>query len=454
MLTKCNSSISSAIRLCLNRAMSGLSRGADGGDLRYFLTEVSSFDFPKEARYWMRHFQENRDPGRSFAVIQISRLIIDQQHKLAKVCDAMAFLQRNGMPVVLIHGVDDSQCAGKAVQSIRDQIRQDSIELIECLSKRKCHARPVFLMNTIQAEESDIGYTVSGVDKSVLDWCLSGSVNQCLPVVASLAETHDGQIVSLPTSLTTQEIAAVLQPMKVMFLELAGGLRTLEGKVVPQVQFFGRHCDVQSEPWFTGDVCEMVSWFSHLLEMLPPRSSAVITSPDKLLQELFTHSGSGTIFQKREPINRIRSLNDVDLGRFQSLLERSFQQKLNSQYFDRLDERLDSIYLSDGYSQAAVITKEPAANDFYYLDKFVIGQSLRGDGIATILWSQIRRDYSNLFWRSKIDNPIRNWYFQKAEGSWKDEEWIIYWYGINNRDYLNQLIHHAITMDQSFGICS
>ena len=70
-------------------------------------------------------------------------------------------------------------------------------------------------MNTIQAEESDIGYTVSGVDKSVLDWCLSGSVNQCLPVVASLAETHDGQIVSLPTSLTTQEIAAVLQPMKV-----------------------------------------------------------------------------------------------------------------------------------------------------------------------------------------------------------------------------------------------
>lgn len=64
-----------------------------------------------------------------------------------------------------------------------------------------------------------------------------------------------------------------------------------------------------------------VEWFSSLLDRLPTRSSAVISDPEKLLEELFTHRGSGTIFQKREPIHRIRSLDDIDIKRFQDLLE-------------------------------------------------------------------------------------------------------------------------------------
>lgn len=88
------------------------------------------------------------------------------------------------------------------------------MQLVSNLSKLDCPARPIVLMNTLQVKRNGVDYEVSGVNRSALDWCLSSS-RQHVPVVASLAETYHGQIVSLPTSLATQEIAATLQPMKV-----------------------------------------------------------------------------------------------------------------------------------------------------------------------------------------------------------------------------------------------
>ena len=93
-----------------------------------------------------------------------------------------------------------------------------------------------------------------------------------------------------------------------------------------------------------------------LLDALPRSSSVVITAPDKLTKELFTHKGAGTFITYGERIHRHTSLGQVDVARLKDLLESSFGRPCDSAYFDTLPRRLDGLYLSESYTACAIVT--------------------------------------------------------------------------------------------------
>lgn len=193
-----------------------------------------------------------------------------------------------------------------------------------------------------------------------------------------------------------------------------------------------------------------INEIASLVNRLPSVSSAVITSPDKIIKELFTHQGSGTIFHKTEIINRYKSLKDVDVPRLAKLVTQSFQKPLKPDYMETVEKHLCSVYISESYSAAAVVIQDKENCEIPYLDKFVISSTSQGQGTSDELWDILTRDFRSLFWRSRVTNKINPWYFIRADGSWTNGDWIIFWYGVDQPKSSHSLVEFAANLPASF----
>lgn len=205
------------------------------------------------------------------------------------------------------------------------------------------------------------------------------------------------------------------------------------------------------------------------LFQLPRDSSAVIVShrsPKALIANLITnrpaHSPSlhysllpvkqnqhmPTIVRRGLPIRVIRDVKLIDKEKCTKLLEASFRQVLDGEsYFARLEECMDFIIVAgaegDGdYQAAAIVTREkdpqdPSSAPITYLDKFAVLPSLQGDGTVDFMWTALRDETFglglldalnpnggkegigfgvDLVWRSRADNPVNKWYFERSNG--------------------------------------
>jgi amino-acid N-acetyltransferase len=141
------------------------------------------------------------------------------------------------------------------------------------------------------------------------------------------------------------------------------------------------------------------------------------------------------------------SLRDpkVDLARLVHLIEDSFDRKLDAEhYLNRVDDRLAGLIVAGEYEGGAILTWEtPPGIDpdiskadrsrlVPYLDKFaVLKRSQGAGGVADILFNAMVRDCfpNGVCWRSRRDNPVNKWYFERARGTWKmpDTNWTMFW---------------------------
>ncbi|WVW82169.1 amino-acid acetyltransferase, mitochondrial [Kwoniella bestiolae CBS 10118] len=212
------------------------------------------------------------------------------------------------------------------------------------------------------------------------------------------------------------------------------------------------------------------------LEYMPKESSALIVShrsPSSMIANLITnkpkHSASlphsllqgitrdtPTIIRKGLPVRVLRSMEEVNIPKLTHLLETSFKRTLNQeQFYGRLKTDLDFVIVVGDYAGAAIVTlegkeqtdKEPIC----YLDKFAVNPKHQGDGTVDFLWVALRDetyglgllDASNpsigslrgvgtgkdLVWRSRADNPINKWYFERSNGfkTTNDGKWKVFW---------------------------
>lgn len=131
----------------------------------------------------------------------------------------------------------------------------------------------------------------------------------------------------------------------------------------------------------------------------------------------------------------------VDFQRLLHLVEDSFRRKLDTQhYLDRIKGRIAGIIVAGEYEGGAILTwEQPRGTSdpsrlVPYLDKFAVLQSSQGSsGVADIVFqSMVRTCFPNgVCWRSRKDNPVNKWYFERAAGSWQIPEtnWTMFWTG-------------------------
>ncbi|KAK2170628.1 hypothetical protein NP493_1140g00004 [Ridgeia piscesae] len=257
------------------------------------------------------------------------------------------------MKCVVIHGhhrADQIQMTPEELQVARSQMAQDNMMLVSLLESHGAHARPLFVGSGVLQGELDSWNAPEGSQSQIntdpIKWAMrSGHI----PVLQSIGESPRGQLINLDISQVTAAVSRGLQPRKVIFVNTSGGIQDEKAEVIANINLPVTLDSAFDKPWCTPEIKQRIHYIAFLVNLLPSRSSVVITSATKLLTELFTHHGSGTFFKNMETIRVHHSLKQVDLKRLRDLIGRSFGKALQNDYFDGLEHKLHTLYLSEGY---------------------------------------------------------------------------------------------------------
>ncbi|EFR04578.1 acetylglutamate synthase [Nannizzia gypsea CBS 118893] len=135
----------------------------------------------------------------------------------------------------------------------------------------------------------------------------------------------------------------------------------------------------------------------------------------------------------------------IDLPRLVHLIDDSFSRKLDvNHYLNRVKDRLAGLIIAGEYEGGAILTWElpPGVPDdgspesmsrmVPYLDKFaVLKRSQGAGGVADIVFNAMVRTCfpEGVCWRSRKNNPVNKWYFERSRGTWKlpDSNWAMFW---------------------------
>ncbi|XP_030649556.1 N-acetylglutamate synthase, mitochondrial [Chanos chanos] len=427
-------------------------------DVKAFLNEIGGD--PREARYWLTQFQRaNLSQAPAFAVLEVDTSVFESREMVHSLAFGLSFLQRMDMKPVVVMGLPrreeemEEEKGGPAGTSSTSVSRATLVKycqaLTEALQYNSASVMPFFSAEALLLvqEPQHGGSSSIVVDTGLLQWSLDCGT---IPLVCPVGRDTSGHSLVLDSVQVMASISRALQPLKVMFLNSSGGIRNQNEKVVDLVSLPGDLPALWSAPWLSPAERQRVGAIAQLLNQLPAESSAVVTSANTMLTELFSHKGSGTLFRNGDPIHKYRSLNDIDVDRLLALINKTFGKNLKKDYITSLKGRLHSIYLSEGYSAAAIITCEPVSSGTPYLDKFVVSSSKQGQGTSQILWECIRQDLGKLFWRSRATNRINPWYFKHCDGSFVNGNWIVFWFGLSDIRESYELVEYAKQLPDSF----
>jgi amino-acid N-acetyltransferase len=221
------------------------------------------------------------------------------------------------------------------------------------------------------------------------------------------------------------------------------------------------------------------------LAYMPPLSSAIFVnhrSPSSLIGNLITNKPAvssslphallqgdrkltphtPTLLRRGMDIRVVRSVQDIDRAKMTYLLEKSFERVLDQEaFYKRLESHLDFVIVAGDYAGAAVVTTEPPQDPssteepspdshlpITYLDKFAVLPSHQGDGTVDFLWVALHDESyglghpfsvnpnggkegrgvgRDLVWRSRANNPVNKWYFERSTGYLRVGEWVLFW---------------------------
>ncbi|GJJ09917.1 hypothetical protein Clacol_004141 [Clathrus columnatus] len=275
-----------------------------------------------------------------------------------------------------------------------------------------------------------------------------------------------------------------LTPLRLMIINREGGIPSYARSGYPHllINLDSEYHYIQNtfhEPWQGSHPTALsnLSLAQICLSYMPPTSSAVVVShrsPKSLIANLITNKPivssslphallqgnrkltphTPTLIRRGLPINVIKNITDIDKPKLKTLLERSFRKTLGEEaFYSRLQKHLDFVIVAGDYDGAAIVTKEFGKGfdePISYLDKFAVLPEHQGDGTVDFLWVALHDEtYGSglpssvnphggkqgqgqgydLVWRSRADNPVNKWYFERSSGHLRlpGGKWVMFW---------------------------
>ncbi|KAF8078772.1 mitochondrial amino-acid acetyltransferase, partial [Lyophyllum atratum] len=273
-----------------------------------------------------------------------------------------------------------------------------------------------------------------------------------------------------------------LTPLRLMIINREGGVPSYARSGYPHLLInldseYSHIHETFHQPWHHSNPTALsnLSLARTCLAYMPPTSSAVMVShrsSSSLIANLITNKpavssslphallqgnrkltpNTPTLLRRGLPIQVLRKACDIDRAKMNALLEQSFNQTLDQDcFYERLDKTLDYVILAGDYAGAAIVTKEVCPgleNPITYLDKFAVLPSHQGDGTVDFLWVALhdesyglglpfsanpnggkggKGEGEDLVWRSRADNPVNKWYFERSSGHLRMGSWVLFW---------------------------
>ena len=417
---------------------------------------LSSMGSAKEIQQYLKRFSQI--DAKRFAVVKVGGAVL--RDELADLTSSLTFLQQVGLTPIVLHGAgpqldEELSAAGiekqtvnglrvtspQALAIVRKVFQQQNLKLVEALQTMDTRATSVpsgvFTSSYLDRDTYGLVGKVQSINLAPIEASLrAGSI----PVIASLGETEEGQILNINADFAANELVRVLQPYKIVFLTGTGGLLDGEGQLIDSINLSTEYEHLMAQPWLNGGMRLKLEQIADLLANLPLTSSVSITRPSELAKELFTHKGSGTLVRRGEKVLTFDSWDGIDLARMRTLIESSFGRTLVADYFERTQPR--HVYVSENYRAAMILTEE---DGLAYLDKFAVLDDAQGEGLGRAVWLVMREQNPQLFWRSRAGNQVNPFYDAECDGSLKQPRWKVYWYGMVGFDTIARCVAHCAT---------
>ena len=404
---------------------------------------LSAMGSAREIQQYLKRFSQL--DAKRFAVVKVGGAVL--RDELTELASSLTFLQRVGLTPVVLHGagpqldeelikagiekrtVDGLRVTPPAALGIvRRVFQQQNLKLVDALHAMDTRATSVvsgvFAASYLDREHFGLVGKVDRVELAPIEASLR---MDSIPIIASLGETEEGQILNINADFAANELVRVLQPYKIVFLTGTGGLLDASGKVIDSINLSTEYGPLMAQPWVSGGMRLKLEQIADLLRDLPPTSSVSITRPAELARELFTHKGSGTLVRRGEKVLRFESWDGVDRERLRMLIESGFApRKLVAEYFERTHPY--RVYVSEHYRAAMILTLE---DGLPYLDKFAVLDEAQGEGLGRAVWQVMQAENPRLFWRSRQGNRVNAFYHEQSDGCFRQPKFRIFWYGLD-----------------------
>ncbi|KAI9245068.1 hypothetical protein BY458DRAFT_543195 [Sporodiniella umbellata] len=400
-------------------------------------------------------------------------------------------LQKLGLTSIVVPDNPEWATEISTPSELRKRMANESTALVEAIQQAGGRAA---LLYGSTLERSN--FVPDFIDVN-LDLVLSAIKNNQIPVILPILTEHEGKqipvkasdaVLALNYRLATQAIDPKLVPSKVVVVNKEGGIPNHErpGTAHSLVNLQEEYSEIESvllsprPEWQAGyhNALENLTMVKKCLSQLPVTSSAVITPiaslPSALISNLITdkplyssslpvtdytriNQAKTTVLRHGTKINTFQNPSDLDTDKLVKLLESSFRKRIDlDSFYTRLEKVLSSAIIAGDYEGAVIMTNERSHNTHtsthVYLDKYSIAPSSQGMGLTDILWKRMCDSYPEFLWRSRKDNGVNKWYFERANGylRLKDSNWVLFWHGKKGHEQLSEYAQIANAIAPSF----
>jgi len=389
-----------------------------------------------------------------FAVIKVGGAILTNQ--LDDLALSLTFLHRVGLYPIVLHGAgpqlneileregiepdysDGIRITDAATLRVARRVfLEENQRLVEKLESLGSRARPiplgVFGASFLDRERYGLVGRIDHVDKEPIESAIRAG---CLPILTSLAMSEDGQVLNVNADVAASELAKVLEPLKIVYLNEKGGLfngRT--GELIESINLDEEYDDLMKEEWVRFGTKLKLREMKELLDHLPRSSSVAIISVDQLQKELFTDSGAGTLIRRGYKLFKSHSVEEVGPERLRNVLRERDEdvrenRKSAAQIFSELTKAPFTIYGDEAFECIAIVSHPPG--EVPVLTRLLTSRTAVMNNIVDNIWQLIHRDHRRLVWTSRADDENRTWHFEHADGSFTRNRRSLFYYGIQD----------------------
>ncbi|RYP45126.1 hypothetical protein DL768_008484 [Monosporascus sp. mg162] len=416
----------------------------------------------REVQQYLSYFSSVS--SQQFAVIKVGGAILTDH--LDELCASLAFLYTLGLFPIIVHGAGPQlnkllEAAGvvpqfeegirvtdgKTLRIAKELFLAENLKLVQRLEQMGVRTRPitsgVFTADYLDEARWKFVGKITEVDKEPIENAIA---NGYMPILMSLAETAEGQVLNVNADVAAGELARAIEPLKVVYLSEKGGLFN-DTQKISVINLDEQFDYLMAQPWCKYGTRLKIKEIKELLDSLPRASSVAIIHPADLQKELFTDSGAGTLIRRGDRLETATSVADfTDLEKLKDGLIRDREvpdaRATVDRFLDFLRARKFKAYYDEPMNALAVVLDPSPEQPYATLATLTITKQGWLGHVADNLFDAIQKDYPSLVWTVKADDENLTWFFGRANGSLVHDDGndVMFWYGIEFGEPLTKLM--------------
>lgn len=322
---------------------------------------------------------------------------------------------------------------------------QENLKLTSALERLGTRARPiptgVFHATYLDKDKYGLVGKINRVDKAPIEAAIRAG---CLPILTSLAETADGQMLNVNADVAAGELAKVLEPMKIVYLNEKGGLfHGVTGKKISAINLDEEYDGLMKESWVKFGTKLKIREIKELLDTLPRTSSVAIISTDMLQKELFTDAGAGTLIRRGYKLYKQPAAEAIASTQLRQIFDERDPEVISgkksvAEIFGEMKQTPHTVYGDEPFDVVAVVSHPEGETPV--MTKFLPSRNGVLNKTVDNVFDSIKKDHKRLFWTAQADDENRAWHFERADGSFTRAGRSLFWYGVPDVKQVEKIV--------------